>query len=372
MGRWVDRTSLPKPIVVLAVLVLALLWLIADVLNVLQRPWVFAGSCLVSVSVIAVAVLRAYCRNCPPWVMIAINALNITGAVLIWTAGTPWGLGGWPFVVAAAIASFTPVVGYTIAGLACLPMLWSVFHETSGNGTLVVQVSAINRQYLIFTLVMVIGLVAVEVLQRNYRELQASQTLLAEVVTQNERNRIMRDLHDEVGHSLVQTSVQMDLVEMLIQREEYGSLGTIVHQVGTDAREILMRIRSVIYGMQTLDLGRQIKHSAHLLTSAGVHVEEDVRGPVEVGPADAVYAAILQEVVTNILRHSQATRVRITLEGRRLVVEDNGVGFDPDDRAGLGMAAMNERAAEVGLNFRVGTSPDLSGALIEIAPVAGK
>jgi len=85
-----------------------------------------------------------------------------------------------------------------------------------------------------------------------------------------------------------------------------------------------------------------------------------------------VYAAILQEVVTNILRHSQATRVRITLEGRRLVVEDNGVGFDPDDRAGLGMAAMNERAAEVGLNFRVGTSPDLSGALIEIAPVAGK
>ena len=354
-------------------ILITILWEMDIALQTPAIPYSLAGSCILTVGFIGLGFARVRLGTSCWWTLL-LNLLIWIGATINWVTAWPWGAIGWPFVAVSALASFRRRPGMILATMACVPLAISTI-ETSSFGNRVITVVWLNRQLLVLTLVFACCVAIIRMIERKYRKLQSSQMLVGELMVREERNRIMLDLHDEVGHSLVATSTQLDLLEMLIEHNQIESARQIAQDVGDKTRDTLARIRAVILDVNNVSLSDQLVRSTHLLRSAGIEVKQRF-GDLSQIPEDLskVYAAILQETVTNILRHSHASRVSITVSGSAMTVEDDGVGLPTNHQAGVGMDAITKRAHEAGLAVRFGASRELLGLLVEVCkePRKGK
>ena len=199
------------------------------------------------------------------------------------------------------------------------------------------------------------------------RDLQrlSSQLLTAQ---EEERRSIARELHDEVGQVL--TAIKVELVTAQRQVEASGG-----------DSEALASVRSIADG--ALSTVRDLSHLLHpaMLDDLGLpaaiewyakgferrhgvrvdilrdHMEDRLAGDVEA----AIYR-IVQEALTNVARHAQATRCRIYLQRLPhtllVTIEDDGVGFDPSATPrGLGLISIRERVAQVRGELRLEATP---------------
>ena len=374
MRRWVDTAPLPKLMALIPPVLLTILWLMAVMVRIITKPLPLLGLCVITLAFVGSGVARTRSSS-PKTLVLLLNLANLGGTLLLWATARPWGLGGWPFVAVSALASFTLIPGIIVAILACVPLVVGIMTASHApvEAFQVLNVTWFDRQLLGLGILLTACVTIIRTIERNCQELRISQTLLGEIMVQKERNRIMYDLHDEVGHSPVQTSTQMDLLEMLLQRKQYATLAAIISEVGNQTRDTLLRMRSVVLDMNNVTLLDQLRRCGQLLVNAGLDVNQRISDIDEIPENQTrTYAAILQETVTNILRHSQASRVRITVEGPTLIVEDNGIGLDENHQVGLGMDAMRQRAYEAGLTFRTDISHDLSGLLVEVAKAPRK
>lgn len=168
--------------------------------------------------------------------------------------------------------------------------------------------------------------------------------------SEEERRRIARELHDEIAQLLtvIQLSlndVSLDTAEMRKAKDLLTETQREIHRIIYDLRPSLLddlglsaAVKS--YGMSYLD--RQG-------IAANLEIEEDLRLSPEI---EIATFRIYQEIVTNILRHAKAENVSIELyvaDGQMVLgVEDDGVGFNPDEKfEGVGLVGMRERAALV-------------------------
>jgi signal transduction histidine kinase len=192
------------------------------------------------------------------------------------------------------------------------------------------------------------------------REESRRRELLAE-----QRLRIARDLHDVVGHGVGAISVQAGAARMALAAGVPGDAATAVRDIETASRELLREVRWVVGLLREeaelpglaevdglLDSARRSGLDLHVLrTGASDGV------PVEVG--HAAYR-ILQEALTNVLRHGEGQRADVALDvgaAVRLTVcnpSRDGVPAEP----GHGLVGMRERAAEVGGTVSTGPEPD--------------
>lgn len=196
-----------------------------------------------------------------------------------------------------------------------------------------------------------------------------SDGLRLELATSEERESVARDVHDLLGHSLTVVKLKAELASRLIDKDPAAAraeLDQIVHLTS----EALAGVRGTVTGLRDHSLAEQLVASADALRSAGIAIE--IRGePTAFSPAQAIPAAwILREATTNILRHSGAKLVRVTLAPGTLVVEDDGRGAAPDPAppeapgpladgplaAGNGIRGMGERAAASGADLRIGAA----------------
>jgi signal transduction histidine kinase len=186
-------------------------------------------------------------------------------------------------------------------------------------------------------------------------------------VEEMERRRISRELHDEAGQSLLCIRLQMELLEQELpdgEREWKSKL--------RDAREMtertILEMRRLIAALspavlEQLGLGaalRQLVNRFQRLNNCEVKLHLTKMGvlPQQV---EVISYRLLQECFNNIGKHSGATHVNISLisaDGRlRLVVDDNGVGFNIDEalakRESFGLSGMRERVALLGGEFHV-------------------
>lgn len=164
-----------------------------------------------------------------------------------------------------------------------------------------------------------------------------------------ERERIARDLHDVLGHTLSVVALKAELAARLITMNPTWAQAEIdgVSQV---SREALSQLREAVRGYRTDGLVAEIGRARSVLEEAGILVECHTIAAGLTASQDNVLALVVREAVTNVIRHAKANRCLLTLEDRdgfyRLVIQDDGRGGV--HASGLGMRGMIERVEAIG------------------------
>jgi two-component system sensor histidine kinase DesK len=164
-----------------------------------------------------------------------------------------------------------------------------------------------------------------------------------------ERERIGRDLHDLLGHTLSLVALKSELAARLVESDA-AAAGREMREVERVARAALAEVRAAVSGLRAPQLMAELASARLLLETAGVHVDNRIIATSLPGAQDAALAMVLREAATNVLRHAQATRVVIHLEQDaarvRLCIGDDGRGGIA--REGNGLAGMRERLTVLG------------------------
>ncbi len=176
-----------------------------------------------------------------------------------------------------------------------------------------------------------------------------------------QRERLGRDLHDILGHSLTTINVKTQLVHRLIDTDPARAKEEAAEVIAL-SRTALAEARAAVAELAAPELGGQLSLSVGALRDAGMAVEAPPPGAVTEVPERrrALAAWIVREAVTNVLRHAGARRVRISLDAHHVAVLDDGAGLPASVAAGVGPRTLAERAAAEGARLEVG--PGLGGA----------
>ncbi|HEY3384781.1 MAG TPA: sensor histidine kinase [Vicinamibacterales bacterium] len=167
-----------------------------------------------------------------------------------------------------------------------------------------------------------------------------------------ERERIARDLHDLLGHTLSVIVLKSELAAKLSDRDPARAAAEI-RDVERISRLALTEVRRAVEGYRQLTLEESLVGIRQALTAGGVALESDVTA-VRLDPkVEGVASLVLREAITNVIRHANATTCRVQMREERgrlsLVVCDDGVGGAA--RAGTGLTSMRSRVEEVGGHF---------------------
>jgi two-component system sensor histidine kinase DesK len=162
-----------------------------------------------------------------------------------------------------------------------------------------------------------------------------------------ERERIARDLHDLLGHTLSVIVLKSELAAKLTGRDPARAAAEI-RDVERISREALAEVRRAVHGYRELTLEESLAQARQALLAGGVSFEADVARVTLDPKTEGVVALVLREAITNVVRHARASRcvVRMQPEHGLLVmtVADDGIGGDA--RPGAGMAGMRSRVEE--------------------------
>ncbi|WP_285726569.1 sensor histidine kinase [Psychromicrobium xiongbiense] len=211
------------------------------------------------------------------------------------------------------------------------------------------------------------------------RALRLAQRQLALAAVQEERNRLSRDLHDILGHSLTVITVKAQLAGRLVDLDAARAHQEI-SEVETLARESLADIRTTVAGFRPVTILNELPTARTALRSVGIELELT-------GSAESVreeYRELagwaLREASTNIVRHAGAQHVHVTLNPGFLQVDDDGcgsqgvdsqvsdglahepqpqgmsAGTDAAGLRGIGLIGLRERAEAVGASLSLGRS----------------
>lgn len=175
-----------------------------------------------------------------------------------------------------------------------------------------------------------------------------------EMAVVSERERVARDVHDVLGHSLTAISVKAELASRLIEVDGARAAAELT-EVQTLAREALAEIRLTVSGLRATRIDDELEVARDSLVAAGI--EADL--PADSDEVDVsnriVLAWALREAVTNVVRHSGARRCVVTLGPGTLVVTDDGVGDTGVE--GNGLRGLRERVSASGGTVTLGTGP---------------
>ncbi len=164
-----------------------------------------------------------------------------------------------------------------------------------------------------------------------------------------ERERIARDLHDLLGHTLSSITLKSELASRLAARDPVRAEREM-SEVALVSRQALKETREAVRGYRSRDLSGELAAAKAMLAAAGVRLEYFAE-PLTLAPAyEGTLALALREAVTNVVRHAQASSCTVRLtqtgDGARLEVTDDGLGKRVPD--GSGLSGMRERAELLG------------------------
>ncbi|MGV2919596.1 sensor histidine kinase [Streptomyces alfalfae] len=181
--------------------------------------------------------------------------------------------------------------------------------------------------------------------QRFYEIIEQSREREAELAVVRERMRFASDLHDIQGHTLHVVKLKVALAEKLVHtdidrvREELREVRALVGDTISQTKELA-------YAQRRLNLSVELENAKNLFEAAGIRVRVDREADVD-DRGGELLGQVLRETTTNILRHAEATRVRITLSETGITIVNDGAGTEPVPGLG-GLAALRERVADNG------------------------
>jgi PAS domain S-box-containing protein len=206
---------------------------------------------------------------------------------------------------------------------------------------------------------------------------------------EEERKRISRELHDELGQTLTAMSIDLAIIKTALPAEpnplvmeRLNETSELVDQTLDQIRDLSLELRPSL--LDDLGLVPALRWYVNGYAERGsVDVQLETIGLDDrLSPAmETVLYRVCQEALTNVARHAQASRVHVRLErtedGITAVIEDNGVGFDAEQpaapgspRRGVGLLGIRERVSSQGGSIRVESRPESGTRLIVKIPLA--
>ena len=296
--------------------------------------------------------------------------VHVGGILLLGILFFPYNTGACTFFIfAAAMVPFlVDTQGRAIAGLAAIAVIGGVeafLLHLSGWGIFWAAVfpAFIGSGNLFFA-------------ERNRmnRRLRKANEEIEHLAKVAERERIARDLHDVLGHTLSVITLKSELAGKLMDRDPERA-GKEIREVEQISRQALSDVRDAIRGYRAQGLAAELAQAKSTLETAGLTVQCDAATTMKL-PAmqESVLSLAVREAVTNVVRHSQARTCRMRLEqqngGCRLEIHDDGCG-NPNGE-GNGLRGMRERVEMIGGTLRRttenGTTLTITLPLKEVAP----
>ncbi|MBM6648240.1 sensor histidine kinase [Bacillus sp. RIT 809] len=181
-------------------------------------------------------------------------------------------------------------------------------------------------------------------------QLNEANEQIKDLVKREERQRIARDLHDTLGHTLSLITLKSQLVEKLIVKNpERASMEA--KEITQTSRTALKQLRELISDMRMITVEEELEQIKAILQAASIELEikqeasSSLLSPIE----QNILGMCLREAVTNVVKHSKASRCTVSvLESQGeliLTVEDNGIGLEDQNHDGNGIRGMKERIA---------------------------
>lgn len=293
--------------------------------------------------------------------------VNIVGILLIALVWTPFNEGAITFFVFAAAflgsAARPPRAYVWLAGIVLLVAIeWLVFGLSNFVLLFGGAISAIIGASTIHA----------DELDRQEAALKVSQAEVRRLAAVAERERIGRDLHDLLGHTLSLITIKAELAAKLAVRGDHRAEQEI-REVERISRGALRQIREAVSGFRRTNLDAEIANAR--LACQAVEIQLTVERPaLDVSPdQEAVLAMCLREAITNVVRHAGASHCRVSLirDGSRtcLTVQDDGCGGAIHEGAGL--AGMRDRVAQAGGDMQIEAAKGFT-VTISLPPGSGR
>jgi len=268
-----------------------------------------------------------------------------------------------PLIGAASLGFLPFVVAF---GMFALPLLWAM--AVGVASTLVAGAAAMFSSPDEGTWSVAIIVFAVGVMTGGVRLVsdrgEDYERMSRDLAIVEERERVARDVHDVLGHSLTVVTVKAELAERLVDLDP-GRAKAELLEIQALSRQALAEIRATVGGLRVARLGDELASARAALDGAGIdgHVPDD---PSAVDPRHrTVLAWVLREAVTNVVRHSDADTCWVELATNRLTVRDDGRGLGGRPE-GNGIRGLRERVEAAGGRLTIGSGPQGHGTVLEV------
>ena len=186
---------------------------------------------------------------------------------------------------------------------------------------------------LAFVDLMTFGLVRIRIVE-DLKEAQTKQNAKINLLlAENERSRIGQDLHDSLGHTFAMLSVKTDLALQLFQMEAYPQVEKELKEIHQISKDSMNEVRTIVENLKSRTLASELETVKKMLEIAGIEVE--IANQLDTASLtqelESTASMILLELVTNIIKHAQASKAYLKLERTEkeliLTVRDDGCGF---------------------------------------------
>lgn len=222
-------------------------------------------------------------------------------------------------------------------------------------------------------LTLIIGLIvnAERTSEEKDAELRLSHDEVRRLAATAERERIGRDLHDLLGHTLSLITLKLELSRKLFDRDREAARREM-SEAEAVARHALAEVRAAVTGIRATDLAAELASARLLLGASGVHLDYQLPALQLPEHVERALALVIREAVTNIHRHARASEARIELfsmEGALTMrISDNGCGGLAAH--GNGVSGMRERVRALGGTLAIDSPPRKGTALELRVPLA--
>lgn len=162
-----------------------------------------------------------------------------------------------------------------------------------------------------------------------------------------ERERIGRDLHDILGHSLTTITVTAQLAGRLVEVDPASARGQL-DEIERTARQCLSDVRATASGMRQVRVASELASSRSVLGAADIEADLPVALPVLDDQRAELFGYVVREAVTNVVRHSRARRCTITVTEHQVQVRDDGIGLGAVSDGGAGLHGLRSRLEAAG------------------------
>lgn len=219
-------------------------------------------------------------------------------------------------------------------------------------------------------------------LNQSKNELKEYANEISKITILEERTRIAREMHDNIGHSLTAIQIQLRKALAFIKKDEDESKKSIEAALEVSASS-LKDTRAVLNDLSKsnadFNLKEKINSVLSILMQSGIEVESNI----EEQNSEFNYSSLLalfrfsQECSTNIIKHSNATKVKFSLKYKKqfalIEIEDNGIGFNynklkTDNNSGMGIKGLIERFELIHGSLNIKSSENKGTIITAYAP----